>query len=601
MKSFYVLLIIFWLIIPEYTFSQTDTITLTPNVKCEGFINKSEIHLLKVNLQTGEFVRGFVDRGSSTTRIRVLFPDGSKIRSFGPPSKGKENFRFVAEVPGNYLIELTASDTSETGKYLVMLEPVQSMEERLKISPDEKYFSPKIDSLIKKIKSGNKEALEKFWSEVTLCGTPLFEPYDTNYSLVTFLWRETYKIFNVLVIWSPYSTVQPEDYKMHKLPDTDVWYKTLRVPKHARFLYQLSPNETLSRAANSQRFATSQFDPLNPKRWPIDPNLTKYEVVSIAELPDAPAQPYSERLPNVPNGHVEKHIFNSSILNNQRTLSVYTPFNYKNGFENNLLILFDEDTYLTRVPSTVILDNLIAQKRIPATVAVLINYPPGARDKELFCNIKFAEMLEKELLPWIHNQYSVTTDPGKIIVGGLSGGGLAATFVALRNPNLYGNVLAQSGSFWYAPHLDQGEEPNWIARQYIKAPKVPLKFYIDCGLFENDIYGSGGQILETSRHLRDILRARGYEVFYNEFAGGHDYLSWRGTLADGLQMLIGINKNPPFNLNNKNSNDRNANTDGLVNYLQQPGQVRNQPKTIVICFLKNLTIISLSKIFRTFA
>ena len=75
MKSFYVLLIIFWLIIPEYTFSQTDTITLTPNVKCEGFINKSEIHLLKVNLQTGEFVRGFVDRGSSTTRIMVLFPD----------------------------------------------------------------------------------------------------------------------------------------------------------------------------------------------------------------------------------------------------------------------------------------------------------------------------------------------------------------------------------------------------------------------------------------------------------------------------------------------------------------------------------------------
>jgi enterochelin esterase-like enzyme len=32
----------------------------------------------------------------------------------------------------------------------------------------------------------------------------------------------------------------------------------------------------------------------------------------------------------------------------------------------------------------------------------------------------------------------------------------------------------------------------------------------------------------------DVLRAKGHEVFYQEFQGGHDYLSWRGTLADGL-------------------------------------------------------------------
>lgn len=42
-----------------------------------------------------------------------------------------------------------------------------------------------------------------------------------------------------------------------------------------------------------------------------------------------------------------------------------------------------------------------------------------------------------------------------------------------------------------------------------------------------------------TRTLRDALRAKGYEVHFQEFAGGHDYLSWRGALADGLIALLG--------------------------------------------------------------
>jgi enterochelin esterase family protein len=107
----------------------------------------------------------------------------------------------------------------------------------------------------------------------------------------------------------------------------------------------------------------------------------------------------------------------------------------------------------------------------------------------------------------------------------------------MRNPEAFGSVLAQSGSFWWSPKRDEGEEPNWISRQFIELPRLPLKFYLEAGTFENDIIGSGGQILEASRHLRDVLRAKGYDVHYREFAGGHDYLSWRGSLADALLSL----------------------------------------------------------------
>jgi enterochelin esterase family protein len=65
---------------------------------------------------------------------------------------------------------------------------------------------------------------------------------------------------------------------------------------------------------------------------------------------------------------------------------------------------------------------------------------------------------------------------------------------------------------------------------------------MDAGSFEFDSNGTGGSILETSRHMRDVLLAKGYEVHYQQFVGGHDYLSWRGTFADGLIDLIGTPK-----------------------------------------------------------
>jgi len=81
-------------------------------------------------------------------------------------------------------------------------------------------------------------------------------------------------------------------------------------------------------------------------------------------------------------------------------------------------------------------------------------------------------------------------------------------------------------------------EGGWLAKQFIQSPKLPLKFYLDAGVFEASLGGFIG-ILDASRHMRDVLLAKGYEVHYQEFIGGHDYLSWRGTLADGLIALIG--------------------------------------------------------------
>ncbi len=116
-------------------------------------------------------------------------------------------------------------------------------------------------------------------------------------------------------------------------------------------------------------------------------------------------------------------------------------------------------------------------------------------------------------------------------MGGSSLGGLTAAFAALRRPDLFGNVLSQSGSYWWRPPDDA--EPHWLARQFEAAPRLPLRFYLDVGSLESD-----GQRRANER-LRDVLQGKGYPVRYAEFRGGHTFLCWQGTLSDGLLALLG--------------------------------------------------------------
>ncbi|MBX6341267.1 MAG: hypothetical protein IRY97_02320, partial [Thermomicrobiaceae bacterium] len=184
---------------------------------------------------------------------------------------------------------------------------------------------------------------------------------------------------------------------------------------------------------------------------------------------------------------------------------------------------------------------LIADGRIPPLVAALVGNvdgEPEARLRELACSEPFTRFLATELLPWVRGQANVAADPARTVVGGASLGGLASAFAALRCPDHFGNVLAQSGSFWWRPEGDR--EHEWLAREFAAAPRLPLRFALEVGRLEaHPTPGGGPTQVQSSRHLRDVLRARGYPVAYAEHNGGHNFLSWRGTLADSLIALLG--------------------------------------------------------------
>ena len=530
--------------------------SLQINEPVERQLASGSVQSYLIELKAGDYVASLLDQHGKTD-LTIVAPDGSPLRHYpGPPEDGKRLCVFIADIAGSYRLDVTTSAT-QTVSYKLTLNQVLSLDERLRPKEwQDPNPSPRMDALRKQAASGDID-IRTFWKQVTREGTPLVESIekDPQHQLVTFLWRGTPETRNVFVNGSfKIGGRYPLDYVFHQIPLTDVWYLTVRLPTGARFTYGLSENDPLVFSGfQPERFATTQVDPLNPHLWGCAPDATRYDCQSMAEIKGAVAQPWIVKNSSVAAGTIEKEKIHSALLKNEHDLSIYLPAGYKaNVSPYDLVVIFDESAYLTKVPVPVILDNLIAASKIPPTVAVLIGNPSqDSRMRELPPNPEFADFLAKELIPWIHAHYNVTRDPGKTVVAGSSLGGLAAAYAGYKHPEVFTNVLCQSGSFWWAPDhsgaIPDGviTETGWMAKQFIASSKLPLKFYIDAGSFEFDSNGTGGGILETSRDMRNVLLAKGYEVHYQQFVGGHDYLSWRGTFADGLIDLIGTTSNKP--------------------------------------------------------
>lgn len=540
---------------------------LSPNQTVARTIKPGGTDLFSIALKDGDYFNvsiGYKGR----INFFLLNPDQTIARRVVETSgDGKTSFPFAAEGAGSYSFKIE-NPGDQIATYELAIGGVVPLTERLKPGPwSDPYQSKRIQALREQISAGQTNT-ESFWKQVKEEGTPLTEPFgsDGKYQLVTFLWRSKNDTRNVFVRGSYLGVGPPANYSMHQIANSDVWYLTVKLPSGARFVYQLSPNDplTFEGPRAEQRAATAQADPLslNPLSA-CPPDTSKFDCDSVAELPGAAPQPWLVAKPGVAEGRVEKQTIKSAIQKIDRPVSVYTPANYKaDGPPNALLILFDgEDLSNGGQYQVTTLNNLIAASRIPPTVAVFVDNIPRRRLVDLVASDEFADFMAQELMPWIRSHYNVTKDPKQTVITGYSAGGLASAYVALRHPEVFGNVLSQSGAFWWSFEHNGGicgsrcpesggrggdgsrdatTEGNIMVKQFLASAKLPLRFYLAVGTFEYDRNGGGGEILEGTRHLRDVLLAKGYQVHYQQFVGGHDGLSWRGALADGLINLLGV-------------------------------------------------------------
>ncbi len=260
------------------------------------------------------------------------------------------------------------------------------------------------------------------------------------------------------------------------------------------------------------------------------------------KVPDA-ATDWTKVDGKVPKGTVDPFTVDDHFYNSKRKVWIYTPAGYdaKSTVAYGLIVSFDGEDYIKDIPAPVILDNLIAAKKIAPTIQVFVDNSAD-RLGDLANHQKFADFVAKDLIPWVRKNYRVTTEPAKTVTCGYSASGLAAAYVAYRHPELFGAVFSQSGAFWRG-NEGASSPSEWLTGQYEASPKLNIKFYIVVGGDETTRNASGKSMVETSRHMRDVLIAKGNSVGYLEFPhGNHEPGSWKQELADGLIFLIGSDK-----------------------------------------------------------
>lgn len=287
-----------------------------------------------------------------------------------------------------------------------------------------------------------------------------------------------------------------------------------------------------------------------------NPPLAEHDNFVIG--PKYPPAPERKKVPGVPEGKVtlfefdskETRLFNPGIARKEfgkvdpanpktlvvqthtieykRRIGVYVPAGYREGIEAPFMVVHDGPGQANAFRT--ILDNLIAQKRIPPIVLISISNGGGdaqghERGKEYDnMNGDYATYIEEEVIPRVEKTCKVrlTRDPdGRAAMGNSSGGSCALIMAWFRN-DLYHRVLTTSGTFvnqaWpFDPKYPDGA---WGFHKTLipEGPRKPIRLFISVGdrdlLNPNVMRDNMHDWVEANHQMARVLKAKGYEYQY---------------------------------------------------------------------------------------
>jgi len=266
--------------------------------------------------------------------------------------------------------------------------------------------------------------------------------------------------------------------------------------------------------------------------------------------PGIAREPHTSRAPD-PADPAKMIVTTSHAAPYTRKVSVYVPAQYVAGTAAPFIVGADgPDRGLFTA-----LDNLIAERRVPAMVAISIGNGGGdAQGSERGLEYdsmsgKYAEFVETEVLPMVEAKCGVklTNDPdGRATMGG-SSGGAAAMIMAWFHPEWYRRVLSYSGTFvnqqWPSdPKLPHGA---WEFHEHLIAenPAKPIRIWMEVG--DRDNFNTNAMRdnmhdwVVANENMAKVLAAKGYhyQFIFARNAGHTDRAVKGQTLAEALEYL----------------------------------------------------------------
>lgn len=304
------------------------------------------------------------------------------------------------------------------------------------------------------------------------------------------------------------------------------FYKTFVIPPDSRIDYLLTVD------------GKPMLDPQNLRVTP-----SGYGDHSELRMPKFSSSPYLQKRDFVPRGAVDSLAPALKIptpLNHYsvslRPIKVYRPPGYDTLAHLPSMYVHDGFEAITFAHMTVILDNLIAEKKIPPVIAVFI--PPVERQEEYVTKKRdpYIKYLCDVLVPIVDEYYRTERSSLKRGIMGMSNGGHISLITALQRPDIFQNAGGQSSTI--TPYLTETVQRQYDANRI--SPR--LKIYLDCGRYDiktDSRWFGKFDFLESNRNFSNLLASMRIPHYYKEVNDGHEWASWRERIPEMLIYFFG--------------------------------------------------------------
>jgi enterochelin esterase-like enzyme len=256
--------------------------------------------------------------------------------------------------------------------------------------------------------------------------------------------------------------------------------------------------------------------------------------------------------PGVPEGKLSGKLLHTSKIYPGMTSEywIYTPPDYDSKVPLPIMVWQDGYAVAPRlgpVRLPVVTENLIAQKKIPPMIHIMIS-PGTVGEKKLrseeydTVSDTYFRFLTEEILAEVGAKYNLRKDAYSRAIAGMSSGAICAFNVAWRHTDEFSRVASYIGSYtaigWRRgqadpkDNLDGGNVYPFLVR---KEPRRNIRIWLDDG--SEDIEAKDGSWPLQNIQMANSLKMAGYDFHFHFGLGLHSLSSMAAGLPEVLTWL----------------------------------------------------------------